>query len=197
MRFILFACAVSAAACGASENVPARTATTSSTVAGPTPDAPTLPAPAPDLAPAPPAPVSVAHTTTTPSRPPTVAAPPPPAAAYAVTTPASSLQTSTMTESPSLPAARVELTRDDGHGGMTPADQGKSGSELRITAAVRRAVVRDDTLSLGAKNVKIITTGTRVTLRGDVSSVYERDRVETQARTADGVTAVDNQLEVK
>jgi osmotically-inducible protein OsmY len=79
---------------------------------------------------------------------------------------------------------------------MTPTDQG-DGSDLKITAAVRRAVVAEKGLSAAAKNVKIITSGGRVTLRGTVKSDEEKSKLEAKAMATPGVTYVDNQLDVK
>lgn len=78
-----------------------------------------------------------------------------------------------------------------------PLKQGNTKSELNITAAIRRAVVASNSLGLMAKNVKIITVGTKVTLRGPVKTAEERDIVESHAKQAAGVSEVDNQLEVK
>lgn len=78
----------------------------------------------------------------------------------------------------------------------TPMTQGNSESEVKITAAIRRSVMGDGTLGFNAKNVKIITVGTKVTLRGPVANEHERTAIGAYARQAAGVTAVDNQLEV-
>ena len=48
----------------------------------------------------------------------------------------------------------------------TSGDQSNSPEDLKITAAIRRAVVADDSLSATAKNVKIITANEMITLRG-------------------------------
>lgn len=79
----------------------------------------------------------------------------------------------------------------------TPMTQGNSASEVRITAAIRRSVMSDSSLGFNAKNVKIITNGTRVVLRGPVANEHERAAIEAWAKQAAGVTAVDNLLEVK
>jgi hyperosmotically inducible protein len=55
----------------------------------------------------------------------------------------------------------------------------------------------DSTLGFNAKNVKIITQGGKVTLRGPVSSDQERATVEAAAKRIAGDTQVDNQIEVK
>lgn len=79
---------------------------------------------------------------------------------------------------------------------LTPMDQG-GGNDRDITAAIRRSVVGDKALSFNAKNVKIITVGGKVTLRGPVKSDDEKAAIESKAKSTAGVSAVDNQLEVK
>lgn len=76
-------------------------------------------------------------------------------------------------------------------------DQGSSSAETKITAAIRKGIMADSTLSFTAKNVKVITVGTKVTLRGPVNNAQERAAIAALATQAAGVTAVDNQLEVK
>src|SRR6185295_11652683 len=49
---------------------------------------------------------------------------------------------------------------------LTPMDQGGSVSDRELTAAIRREIVKDDTLSSNAHNVKIVTRDSVVTLRG-------------------------------
>ena len=79
----------------------------------------------------------------------------------------------------------------------TSGDQSSSPEDLKITAAIRRAVVADDSLSTTAKNVKIITANEIVTLRGPVSSAEEKTKIEQLAQSAAGNAKIDNQLEVK
>ena len=67
---------------------------------------------------------------------------------------------------------------------------------MRVTQEIRRAVVADDSLSTNAHNVKIITVGGVVTLRGPVNSPDERSRIQEKAQQVAGVKRVDNQLEV-
>lgn len=86
--------------------------------------------------------------------------------------------------------------RDRNGGSLTPMDQG-GGKDRDITAAIRRSVVADGSLSFNAKNVKIITVAGKVTLRGPVKSDAEKATIESKAKAAAGVTEVDNQLEVK
>ncbi len=94
-------------------------------------------------------------------------------------------------------ADNTRVNDRDRHGALTPMDQGNSRSETQITADVRKSVMSDKSLSFTAKNVKIITVGSKVTLRGPVKSDNERAAIEARAKQVAGVTEVDNQLEVK
>jgi hyperosmotically inducible periplasmic protein len=87
--------------------------------------------------------------------------------------------------------------RDRNDAALTPPDQQENQTDLKITQQIRKAVMADDSLSFTAKNVKIITAGGKVTLRGPVNSDAERSAIEAAARKIAGVKQVDNQLEVK
>jgi hyperosmotically inducible periplasmic protein len=80
---------------------------------------------------------------------------------------------------------------------LTPPDQGGSASDRELTAAIRRAIVEDDSLSTNAHNVKIVTVDSVVTLRGPVKSATEKAAVVAKAEKEKGVKRVDNQLEVE
>ena len=79
----------------------------------------------------------------------------------------------------------------------TAMDQSNSSEHIDITATIRRAVMDDDALSMGAKNATIVTdsTGT-VTLRGGVQSQAEKDAVGAKASAVVGSGRVVNQLVV-
>jgi hyperosmotically inducible periplasmic protein len=94
-------------------------------------------------------------------------------------------------------ADNTKINERDRHGALTPMSQGNSGAETKITAAIRRGIVSDKTFSFTAKNVKIITVGNRVTLRGPVKSDEEKAAIEAIAKQTEGVGEVDDQLEVK
>jgi hyperosmotically inducible periplasmic protein len=87
-------------------------------------------------------------------------------------------------------------TRDRPGDTLTPGDQSGSPADIAITQAVRKAVVDDPNLSVNAQNVKIITVGGVVTLRGPVKNMDEKASIEAKARKVVGVTKIDNQLEV-
>ncbi|MEP6888809.1 MAG: BON domain-containing protein [Nitrospirales bacterium] len=78
---------------------------------------------------------------------------------------------------------------------LTPMDQSSDAGDVEITRRIRQALMADDTLSITAKNIKIITVHGTVTLRGPVETAGERLSIFNKANTvANG--RVDNQLEV-
>ena len=87
--------------------------------------------------------------------------------------------------------------RDRSGDAKTPLDQSNTPEDRKITQNIRQAVVKDDSLTMTAKNVKIITSGGQVTLRGPVKSAEEKLKIETLAKAVAGDTKVDSQLEVK
>ncbi len=80
---------------------------------------------------------------------------------------------------------------------QTSGDQSNSKDDVNTTAAIRRAVVKDDSLSATAKNVKIITANGTVTLRGPVKTDAEKAKIAKLAQSAAGNAKINNQLEVK
>jgi len=87
--------------------------------------------------------------------------------------------------------------RDKDDTTLTPEDQKETESDVKVTANIRKAVTDDDSLSVNAHNVKIITRNGVVTLRGPVDSQAESMRLQQLAKQTPGVMRVDNQLEVK
>jgi hyperosmotically inducible protein len=87
-------------------------------------------------------------------------------------------------------------TRDREGSTKVPADQAENDTDLGITQTIRKQLVGQDVLSFNAENVKIVTSGGVVTLRGPVETVAERDFIDAKARATAGVQRVDNQLEV-
>lgn len=79
---------------------------------------------------------------------------------------------------------------------VTAMDQGNSTNELAITAAIRRGLLDDKSLSFAAKNVVVVTVGNRVTLRGTVKTAQDKASVEAIAWRTTGVSEIDNQIEV-
>ena len=87
--------------------------------------------------------------------------------------------------------------RDKNNATLTPEDQKETKKDIKITAHIRKAVVRDKSLSIDAQNAKIITRSGVVTLRGPVATEAESKTLQKIAKKTRGVVKVDNQLEIK
>jgi len=87
--------------------------------------------------------------------------------------------------------------RDRSAANVLPGDQGETEADRQISANIRKAIVNDDSMSVNAQNVKVITSQGTVTLRGPVKSVREKEAIETKAKQVAGVSNVVNQLEVE
>jgi len=79
----------------------------------------------------------------------------------------------------------------------TADQQSNNRSDRDITQEIRKAIVHDSSLSTYAHNVKIITQGGQVTLKGPVRSDEEKQAVEAKAVTVAGEGKVTNDLTVK
>jgi osmotically-inducible protein OsmY len=75
--------------------------------------------------------------------------------------------------------------------------QAENEADITISAAIRKAVVDDNALSLNAHNVKITTANGVVTLQGPVKSDREKQSIESKAKQVAGVKSVNNLLEVE
>ena len=80
---------------------------------------------------------------------------------------------------------------------QTSGDQSNSSADLKITQAIRQALMKDSELSTTAKNVKIITDNGQVTLRGPVKSAQEKTKIDQLAKSAAGGAKIDDQLDVQ
>ena len=80
---------------------------------------------------------------------------------------------------------------------QTSGDQSNSSADLKITQAIRQALMKDSELSTTAKNVKIITDNGQVTLRGPVKNAQEKAKIDQLARSAAGGAKIVDQLDVK
>jgi hyperosmotically inducible protein len=79
----------------------------------------------------------------------------------------------------------------------TAEKQSSSKDDLALTQKIRQAVMKDGSLSMNAKNVKIIAQNGKITLKGPVESQQEKDAIATKAGEIAGKDNVEDQLEVK
>jgi hyperosmotically inducible periplasmic protein len=87
--------------------------------------------------------------------------------------------------------------RDRAPGTMTADQQSNSKSDVELTREIRKAVVKDSSLSMLAHNVKIVSVNGSVTLRGPVKTEEEKTVIASKAKAIAGADKVVNQLEVK
>ena len=98
---------------------------------------------------------------------------------------------------PSAPDNSAVNVRDRAPGAMTAGQQSNAKSDLEITREIRRAVVKDHSLSMLAHNVKIVSANGNVTLRGPVKTEEKKTAIASKAQAIAGADKVDDQLEVK
>jgi len=84
--------------------------------------------------------------------------------------------------------------RDQAKNELTADQQGETKQDRDITQKIRRAVIKDKSLSIQAHNVKIITVDGMVTLKGPVRSEEEKMSVEEKAVQVVGSDKVKNEI---
>lgn len=80
--------------------------------------------------------------------------------------------------------------------GVTAEHQSNDEADVEITRRIRKAVVKDDSLSMYAQNVKIITVDGLVVLKGAVRNQKEKLKVEGIAQDVAGKDNVTSEVEV-
>ena len=113
-------------------------------------------------------------------------------------TSSSILYSQSQTQQPTTDADNTKVnTRDRAEGSPTADEQKESQSDREITRRIRQSVVKDESLSTYAHNVKIITQDGHVTLKGPVRSDSEKRAIEAKATEVAGQNKVTNELAVK
>jgi hyperosmotically inducible periplasmic protein len=116
----------------------------------------------------------------------------------AVVASGSLLYSQTQTGQPAQNADNTKVnTRDRADGSPTADQQKESQSDREITRQIRQSVVKDDSLSTYAHNVKIITQDGHVTLKGPVRSDEEKRAIQAKATEIAGKDKVTNELDIK
>jgi len=85
--------------------------------------------------------------------------------------------------------------RDQDDRTLTPTDQSSDPADIDLTQKIRKDITSNDAMSVQAQNIKIITQGGVVTLRGPVKSMDEKTTIESLAKSA-GAKQIHNQLEI-
>ncbi len=87
--------------------------------------------------------------------------------------------------------------RDKATASQTPQKQSNARTDRMLLADARKAVVKDESLSSTAHNVKILVKNGVVTLRGPVKSAEEKTRIEELIKPLAGVNSIVNKLDIK
>jgi len=96
-----------------------------------------------------------------------------------------------------VPADNTKVNQRDRNQNEPTADQQKENSNDReLARQIRRAVVKDKSLSTDAHNIKIIAQNGAVTLKGAVKSDEEKQAIQSKASEIAGAGKVTNELEV-
>ena len=92
----------------------------------------------------------------------------------------------------------TKVNKRDRNPGESTADQQKENkSDRELAKNIRRAIVKDKSLSTYAHNVKVIAENGTVTLKGPVHSEEEKRAIEAKAVEVAGANNVKNELSVK
>ena len=95
------------------------------------------------------------------------------------------------------PADNTKINqRDRSQKELTADQQGETKQDLEITQKIRRALVKDKSLSTYAHNVKIITVGGMVTLKGPVKSEEEKRVIEEKAAQIAGNEKIKSEIDI-
>lgn len=106
------------------------------------------------------------------------------------------LRSQAQTQAPDADNTKVNA-RDRDKDSPTADQQKENRSDRDITKQIRQSIVKDDSLSTYAHNVKIVTQNGQVTLKGPVRSEDEKRTIEAKATEVAGENKVTNQLNVK
>jgi hyperosmotically inducible periplasmic protein len=97
-----------------------------------------------------------------------------------------------------VPADNTKINQRDKNQAEPTADQQKENpSDRQLAAQIRRAIVKDKSLSTYAHNVKIIVQNGSVTLKGPVKSDDEKQAIEAKAaQVVGGTDKINDQIQV-
>ena len=96
-----------------------------------------------------------------------------------------------------VPGNNTKVNQRDRNPNEPTADQQKENtSDRQLTAQIRRAIVKDKSLSTPAHNVKVIAQSGNVTLKGAVKTDAEKQAIESKAAQIAGEGKVNSELQV-
>jgi osmotically-inducible protein OsmY len=101
------------------------------------------------------------------------------------------------TSQPSAPDNTKVNERDRNQNEPTADQQKDNRSDRDITQQIRQSIMKDKSLSTYAHNIKIVTQGGQVTLKGPVRSEDEKRAIEAKATEVAGEHKVTSELNIK
>ncbi len=78
----------------------------------------------------------------------------------------------------------------------TADQQGLSAAETEVTRQIRESIMKDSSMSVYAKNIKIINVRGEITLKGPVRTANERKKIVEKTHAVTGVKKIINQIDV-
>ena len=100
-------------------------------------------------------------------------------------------------DTPAVEADNSGMNARDVKSTDVTADQQSSNSrDFAISRRIRQSIVKDKDLSVNAHNVKIITQGGVVTLKGPVKSEAEKAKIESLATSIAGANNVKTEIQI-
>jgi len=87
--------------------------------------------------------------------------------------------------------------RDQSQNEATADKQKENTTDRQLAQQIRRALVKDKSLSTNAHNIKVIVQNGVVTLKGPVNSYSEKQAVETKATQIAGSDKVTSEIEIR
>lgn len=92
----------------------------------------------------------------------------------------------------------TEINQRDRSKSEPTADQQKENrSDRELARQIRRAIVKDKSLSTYAHNIKVIAQDGMVTLKGPVNTQEEKQAIEAKAAAIAGQDKITNEIEVE
>ncbi|MGH9504603.1 MAG: BON domain-containing protein [Terriglobales bacterium] len=103
--------------------------------------------------------------------------------------------TSTAQDQPA--ADNTKVNQRDRNKSEPTADQQKANpADRQLAQQIRKALVKDKSLSTDAHNIKVIAQNGMVTLKGPVKSEEEKQAIEAKAAQIAGTDKVTNEIQV-
>jgi hyperosmotically inducible protein len=99
-------------------------------------------------------------------------------------------------EPSSPPADNTKVNQRDKAASPTADQQKENATDRNLTKQIRQAISKDKSLSTYAHNIKIVSQGGQVTLKGPVRSDEEKQAIESKAQEIAGAGNVTSQIEV-